>query len=68
MSVRSQGILWPYPTDHPDYKIKTCFSQKLYVIWNQISKDYWRLWIETDTNELGHMFKMATMPIYGKNF
>ena len=44
--------------------LKLIFVKNSWAIWNQSSNESWR---EIYTNELGHMTKMATMPIYGKN-
>ena len=71
MSIKGQVHSLALAKGHSDFKIKTCFSQKLLGHFNQISKTkaFGRMGIKKNhrTNELGHMTKMAAMPIYGKN-
>ena len=48
--------------DHPDFKVKTCFSLKKLG-----DLEPGRIGMKIYTNDLGHMTNMAAMPIYGKN-
>ena len=48
--------------------LKLVFLKNSWAIWNQSSTESWREnRNENYTNELGHMTKMAAMPIYDKN-
>ena len=59
MSVNDQGHSLTLVKSHSDFKVKTCFFFAETVGPFGIKEIY--------TNELGHMAKMAAMPIYGKN-
>ena len=52
----------------PGWKLKLVFLRNSWVIWNQIHvKAHGKMGMKIYTIELGHMTKIATMPIYGKN-
>ena len=46
------------------FQNKTCLSQKLL---SHSKPDFIRMGMKVNRNEFGHMTKMATMPMYGKN-
>ena len=49
-------------------KLNLVFLSYYCVIWNQSSyESSWVNGMKINTNELGHMTKVAAMPIYGKN-
>ena len=54
---------------HSDFKIQTCFPQNLlsHLKTKCYTKAYGIMGMEYFTNKLGHMLKMAAMPIYDKN-
>ena len=67
MSIKGQGHSLTLVKGHSDFKVKTCFLQKQFGVWNQSSYESLREnGNEIYTNELGHMTNMAAMPIYGK--
>ena len=69
MSIKGQGHSLTLIKGHSDFNVKTCFSQKTVGRFGtkvQL-KAGGRIGMKIYTNELGHMTKMATMPIYGKN-
>ena len=69
MSIKGQGHSLTLIKGHSDFNGKTCFSQKQFGDLEPkfIMKTLGRIAINIYTNELGHMTKMAAMPIYGKN-
>ena len=68
MSIKGQGHSLTLVKDHSDFKVKTCFSQKQFGDFGTKvhMKAYGRTGMKICINELGHMTKMAAMPIYGK--
>ena len=56
--------------DHSDFIVKTGFLRNIWLIRSQSSyESYWKMGMKFFTNELGHITKMAAMPIYvKKNF
>ena len=69
MSIKGEGHPLTLVKDHSDFKVKTCFSQKqLGDFGTKVHmKAYGRMGMKICIHELGHMTKMAAMPIYGKN-
>ena len=67
MSIKGQGhsLTLTLVKGHPDFNVKTCFSQKLGTKIHIKASE--RKGMKIYTNELGHMTNMAAMPIYGKN-
>ena len=61
MSIKGPGHFLPWSLD---FKIKSSVSQKLLGHLKLISNK--SLWEHKNKDELGHMTKMAAMPIYGK--
>ena len=69
MSIKGQGLSLTLVKDHSDFKVKTCFSQKLGRFGTNVHlKAYGRMGMKIYINEFGHMTKVAAMPIYGKTF
>ena len=68
MSIKGQRHPLILTKGHSDFKIKT-FSQETVGSYETKvhMKTYGRRGMKIYTNELGHMAKMAAMPIYGKN-
>ena len=67
MSIKGQDHSLTLVKDHSDLKLKLVFLRNSWVIWNQSSyESLWENGNENLYNGLGHMTKMAAMPIYGK--
>ena len=68
MSIKGQGHSLILVKDHSDFKVKTCFSQKQLgdLETKGHMKAYGRMGMKIYINELGHMTKIAAMPIYEK--
>ena len=68
ISVKGQDSSLIFAKGYPDFKIKTCFSQKLL---SHLKPDFTgkllgAVEMKTYTNGIGHMTKMAALPNYGK--
>ena len=65
MSIKGQGHSLTLATGHSDFI--TFFSNTIGSFETKFGmKVYWRMGMKIYTNELGHMTKMAAMPIYSK--
>ena len=61
-------ILWPWSKVTQISKFKLFFSKTVGQFGTKVHMKAWRrIGMKINTNELGHMTKMAAMPIYGKN-
>ena len=69
MNITGQGHSLTFATDHSYFKIKTYFSQKQlgHLKPNLVRKLMGVRKMKIYANEFGDIFKMAAMPIYGKN-
>ena len=69
MSIKGQGHSLTLIKGHSDFNVKTVFSQKQLGDLKPKFKGKLEGEIEMKiyTNKMGHMTKMAAMPIYGKN-
>ena len=65
---KGKVILWPWPKVTQISKLEHVFLRNSGALETKVHmKAYWRLGMKIYTNELGHMTKIATMPIYCKN-
>ena len=68
MSIKGQGHSLTLIKGHSDFEVKTCFLKTVESFGTKIHmKALGRIGMKIYINELGHMTKMAAMPIYGKN-
>ena len=68
MSIKGQGHSLTLAEGHSDIKIKSCFFNKIAGSFETKFrvKAYGSTGMKICTNCLGHMTKMAAVPIYGK--